>query len=84
VVTGDKVTGLNIGGLPWDENKTYRVATLDYLAEGNDGMLAFKQAFRTVNSYITLREVMIAYVKESAINNREIDAKLDNRISINP
>ena len=28
----------SVGGLPVDEERTYTVATLDYLAEGNDGM----------------------------------------------
>lgn len=84
VVSKGKVSSVKIGGKPLDKGMTYRVATLDYLAEGNDGMVAFKQATNRLESGETLRDIMIEYVKKQTSNNQEVDAKLDNRIIVNP
>jgi len=81
-VKGGKIESLKIGNQPLDENKLYRIATVDYLAEGNDGMIAFKQATHVLSSNEMLRDIMIDYVKERTKNNKEINAKLDNRIII--
>jgi 2',3'-cyclic-nucleotide 2'-phosphodiesterase (5'-nucleotidase family) len=73
---------LKIGGKPLDENKIYRVATIDYLAEGNDGMDAFRQAVNLIDSNETLRDLMIQYVKNLTLNHQEAHATLDNRITV--
>jgi 2',3'-cyclic-nucleotide 2'-phosphodiesterase (5'-nucleotidase family) len=82
VVKKRDVESLEIGGKPLDENKTYRVATIDYLAEGNDGMVAFRQSTNWIDSNETLRDVMIQYVKNLTSNNQEANATLDTRITI--
>jgi 2',3'-cyclic-nucleotide 2'-phosphodiesterase (5'-nucleotidase family) len=82
VVKKRTVESLKIGGKPLDEHKTYRVATLDYLAEGNDGMTALKQATRIEDSNKQLRDWMIEYVKTLTTNNTEINATIDNRITV--
>jgi 2',3'-cyclic-nucleotide 2'-phosphodiesterase (5'-nucleotidase family) len=76
------VRSLRIGGQPLDPNKTYRVATIDYLAEGNDGMVAFRQATRMEDSQKQLRTWMIEYVKQLTANNIEIYATIDHRITM--
>jgi 2',3'-cyclic-nucleotide 2'-phosphodiesterase (5'-nucleotidase family) len=78
------VEALEIGGKPVDENETYRIATLDYLAEGNDGMAAFKEALNRLDSNETLRDLMIQYVKNLTANHQEANAKTDDRITIYP
>jgi 2',3'-cyclic-nucleotide 2'-phosphodiesterase (5'-nucleotidase family) len=35
---GDRVTKLEVGGKPWDPNATYRVATSDFLMQGNSDL----------------------------------------------
>jgi 2',3'-cyclic-nucleotide 2'-phosphodiesterase (5'-nucleotidase family) len=82
VVNKREVESLKINGQPLDENKTYRVATIDYLAEGNDGMVAFKQATGIIDSNKTLRDLMIQYVKKLTANNQEANATIDDRITI--
>ena len=84
IIKDGKVESLEIGNQPLDENRLYKVATVDYLAEGNDGMVAFKQASHVLSSNEMLRDIMIDYVKECTKNNKEINAKLDNRIIIDP
>ena len=74
------VASITIGGKLLDETAVYRVATVDYLAEGNDGMEAFTQATDYTDSNITLRDAMIEYVKKITAENKIINANPDNRI----
>ena len=41
---GSRVTAMRIGGAPLDEGKTYRLATLDFLARGGDDYTMFSTA----------------------------------------
>ncbi|MDL2223401.1 5'-nucleotidase C-terminal domain-containing protein [Bacteroidales bacterium OttesenSCG-928-M11] len=84
VIEKNNLKSLKIGGESVNIDKIYKIATLDYLAEGNDGMVVFKEATNKKESHETLRDIMIEYVKQQTVNNYEIDAKLDNRIIINP
>lgn len=69
-----------VNGKPIDSDKIYKIVTLDYLADGNDGMAAFKNAIKKTDTGITLRDMMIDYVKEQTRQGNEISSKLDNRI----
>jgi 2',3'-cyclic-nucleotide 2'-phosphodiesterase (5'-nucleotidase family) len=82
VIRDKKIESLHIGGRPLDESRTYRVATIDYLAEGNDGMTAFKQAVNSVESNIRLRDAMIEFIKDLTATNKKVDAALDNRVIV--
>jgi 2',3'-cyclic-nucleotide 2'-phosphodiesterase (5'-nucleotidase family) len=79
---GKTIESLTIGGKPLDEQATYRIVTVDYLAEGNDGMTAFTQATHHTDSYVILREAMIEYVKKLTAENKKINATPDDRIKI--
>jgi 2',3'-cyclic-nucleotide 2'-phosphodiesterase (5'-nucleotidase family) len=82
VIKDKKVNSLKIGGKPFDEQKTYRIATIDYLAEGNDKMKALARATEYTDSSILLRDVMINYIKKLTANKKEINANLDDRIKM--
>jgi len=83
LVLKDKtIESLTIGGKPIDENATYRVVTVDYLAEGNDGMGALTQATHYTDSNIILRDAMIEYVKKLTAENKKIHAIPDDRIEV--
>ncbi|MDR1783327.1 MAG: 5'-nucleotidase C-terminal domain-containing protein [Dysgonamonadaceae bacterium] len=82
VIKDRKTASLKIGGKPLDESKTYKVATIDYLAEGNDRMTALTKASVSVPTDILLRDVIISYIKQLTSKNQLVDAKLDNRITI--
>ena len=43
---GSRVTAMQVGGAPLDEDKTYRVAVLDFLARGGDDYTMFRDAKR--------------------------------------
>jgi 2',3'-cyclic-nucleotide 2'-phosphodiesterase (5'-nucleotidase family) len=77
-----KVQSVTVDGKPIDEDKVYTVSTLDYLADGNNDMDALRNALKTTNTGITLRDVMIDYVKEQTRQGNEITSLLDGRITV--
>ena len=71
----DKITSFSIGGKPWDPNKIYRVATTDFLLQGNSGLtlltdLPETQIERTGSS---LRGMLVEYIKANSPISIEID-----------
>ena len=76
-----KLLDATIGGKPVDPKKTYRIATIDYIAEGNDHMEAFKKASaKTQPSNAVLRDLFIEYVRANEHAGRFINAKTEGRI----
>lgn len=79
VISKDReLKGVTIGGKEIDKNRTYTIATLDYLAEGNDKMYALKRATKRHEIGLLVRDVMA----ESVLKNRIIDSKLEGRITV--
>ena len=67
-----------IGGKEIDPQRIYTVATIDYLAEGNDKMTALKKAVKRHEIGLLAREVMMEYV----LKHRVIDSKMEGRIVV--
>lgn len=82
VIQNHKVKSVTIDGKPIDNDKTYHIVTLDYLAEGNNGMDAFRNALKKTDTGLTLRDAIIAHVKELTRQGREIESRLDGRITV--
>lgn len=82
VVKDRKLVSAKLNGEPIDNNKTYNIATIDYLADGNDSMSALKNALSMNDTGVTLRDVMIDYVKEQTAQGESITSQLDGRITI--
>ncbi len=78
----DKLVSLKINGSEVDPQREYRIATLDYVAEGNDKMVAFKSKIK-VNSPVdeknNVRYIIINYFKEMAAQGKAVDSKVENR-----
>ncbi|MBW6515583.1 MAG: bifunctional metallophosphatase/5'-nucleotidase [Candidatus Cloacimonetes bacterium] len=73
----DRVTKLLIGGEPWQADKIYRVATSDFLVEGNAGLTLLTRIpeAQIIRYETNLRDALVAYVQ----NNSPIRTKMDNR-----
>ena len=79
VITKDgKLLDAKISGKPIDPNRIYRVATLDYLAEGNDGMTALKKAQKLDVSNLFTRDCMMQSIKRA----KKISSKIEGRIIV--
>lgn len=77
---GDKVMQqealVTINGKPLDTNRTYTVATSDYLSQGNDGMLPLKNYLQIWKSNEKIRDLYIEYIKQV----KTVQAKVDGRM----
>ncbi|MDR1516621.1 MAG: 5'-nucleotidase C-terminal domain-containing protein [Dysgonamonadaceae bacterium] len=82
VIENAKVKSVTIDDKSINDNKIYKIVTLDYLADGNNGMDAFKNAVDSDYTGVTLRDVVIDYVKEQTRQGKALSSKLDGRITI--
>lgn len=72
-----------VGGKPIEEEKTYTLATLDYLADGNDRMTACLQAEkRECPAGMTVRKIFMDYTMSQAAAGKKLEAKIEGRIVI--
>ena len=83
-ITADgKLTSATVGGKKIIPSKKYRIATSDYLSQGNDKLYTFEKSSNvTIKSDITIRDLMIDYIKMCHSNGKTIDASTDGRITI--
>ena len=76
-----KLLDAKVGGQPVEAGKNYLVATIDYVAAGNDHMEAFKKNVQKMEfEDAVLRDVLIEYVKACEASGRMIDADVEGRI----
>jgi 2',3'-cyclic-nucleotide 2'-phosphodiesterase (5'-nucleotidase family) len=77
------IIDLNIGKDPVNDEQLYEIATVDYLAEGNDRMTTFKRAEkRLCVKEATIRDLFIEYVKSEAAQGRSLTSKVEGRVTI--
>jgi len=74
---GDRVVKIEINGQLLDPNKTYRIATTDYLMEGNSGLYMLKEIPRENIAFtgILLREAVIEYIQKNTPIQPEMDGR---------
>jgi len=60
----NKIQSIRIQGRPLDENRSYNVATSDYLLNGGDDMVFFKDAAHSTLIDYKVRNAMIDYFKK--------------------
>lgn len=78
-----ELLGVTVGGKPVDPAGEYRIATSDYLAQGNDKMTALALGSnREVLGNVTIRDLMVQYVKELSAQGKKLDAVCDGRITV--
>lgn len=82
LIKDGKLENATIKGLPINKDKIYTIITLDYLADGNDGLEAFKNAIEVIEPGLTLRDAMMQYVKDQTASGKEVASVLDGRITI--
>ncbi len=69
----EKLVSVNIGGRPFDENRSYYVATSDYLVNGGDNMKFFKDGLEVAETQYLVRNAMIDYFKKNDTIITEVD-----------
>ena len=73
-----------ISGKPLDDNKTYRVATIDYLAKGGDYMRGLTKGSPVKESPNAVYEDLLYYLTEGKGKGKLLEGESGNRWSIAP
>lgn len=80
-----KLLKATVQGKEIEDDKDYTVATIDYLADGNDGLTPFINADkRECPDGLTLRGLFLDYVRQQTAAGKKITSKLDGRITVVP
>ena len=77
-----KLKSVTLNGEPVDLEKSYRVATLDYLAEGNDQLVAFKSGtdvFAPKQKENNVRYIIMNYFREMKAQGKVVESKIEGR-----
>jgi 2',3'-cyclic-nucleotide 2'-phosphodiesterase (5'-nucleotidase family) len=81
-IADKKAENITINGIALEPEKTYTLATNDYLAGGNDKMEVLKAHSKRINTGLKVRSMLLHYIQSETAQGRIIDAQLDGRISI--
>jgi 2',3'-cyclic-nucleotide 2'-phosphodiesterase (5'-nucleotidase family) len=83
ITRGGELVSVTVDGKPVEAGRKYRIATSDYLSQGNDRMTALALGTeRDVRSDITIRDLMVMYVKNLAAAGKPVAAECDGRITV--
>lgn len=83
ITQGGELLKAEVAGAPIDDDRLYTVATVDYLADGNDHMEALLQAEKRVcPANMTLRGLFLDYVRQQTAAGKTISSRLDGRITV--
>lgn len=80
-----KLVSARLNGEEIDPARSYRITTIDYLAQGNDGLTAFK-AGTDLNSpkedMNNSRYIIVNYFREQQAKGLAVDSKVEGRVRI--
>lgn len=78
-----ELVSATVAGKPIEASRKYRIATSDYLSQGNDKMNALALGSdREIKSEITIRDLMVMYIKALAADGKALSAECDGRITV--
>ncbi len=78
ITKGGELVSATIGGKPIDPERIYRIATIDYLAEGNEKLTAMKRATDVRRTPLLASDVMMQCIRAHKV----IDAKIEGRTRV--
>lgn len=80
-----KLLNATVQGQEIIDDKDYTIATIDYLADGNDKLAPLQKAEkRECPDGMTLRGLFLDYVKQQTAAGKKITSKTDGRITVVP
>lgn len=80
-----KLLSATVAGKPIDPARSYRIATLDYVAQGNDQLAAFKAKTQVVSPQEeenNVRYLIMDYFREQAARGVRVDSPLEGRVVV--
>lgn len=73
---GSRIVKCNIMGVPLDDNKTYKVLTSNFLADGGDGFTVFKRTLSYRNTGVEMLQAMIGFLKKASAYEPKIEGRV--------
>lgn len=82
-ITADgKLLSAKVGGKAVKTDRVYTLATIDYLAEGNDGLLALKKAEKCERKKELVRDVLMDAIRTAQAADQAITSQIEGRITV--
>ncbi|MBQ7253568.1 MAG: 5'-nucleotidase C-terminal domain-containing protein [Bacteroidales bacterium] len=81
-VADKKLKECLVGGKPLDDNRLYKVATIDFLVTGGDGMDFGDGIVASIDTGVTLREALIDILRQKMAAGEVLDLRKDGRITV--
>ncbi len=82
VVKDRELVSLKVDGQEVEDDKTYGIATIDFLLKGGDRMQLAEGAIELIKTDVLLREVILDKIYEMTAAGLPLEYHLDNRIQI--
>ena len=79
-----RIVSYTINELPIDDQKTYRLITLDFLQHGGDGFLDGVVYEKVIYTGVLIRDVYTERITQLTGEGKKIEAKQDQRVIIKP
>ncbi len=81
-IEGQELKLASIDGAPVDDNKTYRLVTIDFLMSGGDNVLALKDALAVEQTGMLIRDAIFEKIAESTKRGEPIESVYSHRVKI--
>ncbi len=80
VVKDHKVVKALVGGKPIEKDRTYGLATIDFLLTGGDNIFAARNAVELIQTEILMRDAVLPYLRTLTAEGKAIGYHLDGRV----
>jgi len=77
-----KMTECLVAGKPLDDKRTYKLATIDFLVTGGDGIDFGDGILARNDTGVLLRDAYISYLKDMMAAGKTLDLKEDGRMIV--
>lgn len=81
-IKDQQLVSMKIQDKPVDKNKTYKLVTYDYLANGGDNIEGIGTPVARLDTSMRVREGLIAYIESLSKQGKQVNAQRDERIII--
>ena len=71
-----------LGGKPIEPERIYTIATIDYLADGNDKFYSFKRAIERIDSKELMSDLLMSHLRALDQQGQKATSKIEGRITI--
>lgn len=80
VVSGRKAVKMLVAGAPINDSRIYKLATIDFLMTGGDGLKLNDYAINRVNTGVMIRDEIGRYIQSINDSGNKVELKTDGRV----